>query len=199
MAIRIENDFVVPAAIEQAWAMLTDVPRIAPCLPGAELTDVVEGPIYKGLARVKIGPMQLVFSGEARLTERDVATRVSKMSIRGSDTKGRGNVQSEMTFVLMPEGAATRVRVTTELSLSGSVAQYGRGVGIIKELCNQYAAQFAKNLATRIEAGEADADAGEVKPLSAMALVSGAVRAMVTRTGEKSSKPGDGTSKEDGS
>jgi len=198
MAIRIENEFVVPAPIEQAWAMLTDVPRIAPCLPGAELTEVADGPTYKGLARVKIGPMQLVFSGEARLSASDATTRVSKLSIRGSDTKGRGNVQSEMTFALAAEGAATRVKATTELTLSGSVAQYGRGVGLIKELCNQYAAQFARNLATQIERGEANAAPGEVKPLSAMSLVSGAVRAMVTRTSDDPSKPDEDASKEDG-
>ena len=189
MAIRIENSFVVPASIEQAWALLTDVPRIAPCLPGAELTEI-DGSTYKGEARVKIGPMQLVFKGEARLTQADAAARISTLAIRGSDTKGRGNVQSEMTFRLTPNDAATRVDVVTELTLSGSVAQYGRGVGLIKELCNQYAAQFAKNLAAQIEGGEA-----ESKPLSAVALVSGAVRAMVQRKGE--SDTGEGGSSDE--
>ena len=179
MAIKIENRFVVPAPVEQAWAMLTDVPRIAPCLPGAELTDVVAD-TYKGQARVRIGPMQLVFKGEARLAHADAQARVSRMSIRGADTKGRGNVQSEMTFALTPEGDATRVDVVTELTLSGSVAQYGRGAGLIKELCNQYTAQFAANLAAQIQSGAP----GEAKPLSAVALVSGAVRAMVARKDE---------------
>ena len=112
------------------------------------------------------------------------------MSIRGSDTKGRGNVQSEMTFALSPQGEATRVDVRTELVLSGSVAQYGRGVGLIKEICNQYAAQFAANLAARIEGGDADIAPGEAKPLSAVSLVSGAVRSMITRKSETPGEPG---------
>ena len=187
MAIRIENTFVVPAPIDAAWAWLTDVPRIAPCLPGAELTEVGEGPTYKGLARVKIGPMQLAFRGEARMTDCDPATHVSRLAIRGADTKGRGNVQSEMTFALAPDGDATRVQVTTELTLSGSVAQYGRGAGLVKELCNQYAAQFAQNLAARIAGG--DAEAGGAQPLSAIALVSGAVRAIAARKGDDGDAP----------
>lgn len=190
MAIRIENRFVVPAPLEQAWSLLTDVPQIAPCLPGAELTEV-DGDVYKGQARVKIGPMQLVFKGEARLTQTDTAAHVSRMSVRGADTKGRGNVQSEMTFALTAEGNATRVDVVTELTLSGSVAQYGRGVGLVKELCNQYAAQFAANLAARIQGGESSAAVGEGKPLSAVSLVSGAVRAMVARRSDPASAPED--------
>ena len=197
MAIRIENSFVVPAPIEQAWALLTDVPRIAPCLPGAELTET-DGDTYKGDARVKIGPMQLVFKGEARLAHADAATHVSKMSIRGADTKGRGNVQSEMTFALTPESDATRVDVTTELTLSGSVAQYGRAAGLIKALCNQYAAQFAGNLAAQIQSGTSGTTAGEVKPLSAVSLVSGAMRSMVTRKSDGSSPADDDHSSGDG-
>jgi hypothetical protein len=134
--------------------------------------------------------MQLVFKGEARLTRVDAATRTSTMSIRGSATKGRGSVQSEMTFTLSPQGEATRVDVRTELALSGSVAQYGRGVGLIKEICNQYAAQFAANLAARIEGGDADVTPGEAKPLSAVSLVSGAVRSMITRKSETQADPG---------
>lgn len=192
MAIKIENRFVVPAPIDQAWAILTDVPRIAPCLPGAELTEVVDASTYRGQARVKVGPMQLVFKGEARLARVDAATHTSTMSIRGADTKGRGNVQSEMTFALAQEGDATRVDVTTELTLSGSVAQYGRGVGLIKELCNQYTAQFAQNLATRIQGGESSTAPGEAKPISAISLVSGAVRSMVTRKSDSPGAPDEG-------
>ena len=87
------------------------------------------------------------------------------------------------------EGAATRVNVVTELTLSGSVAQYGRGVGIIKEVCNQYAAQFAKNLAAHVQSGGTGAVPAEAKPLSAVALVSGAVRSMVARKPDPPSGP----------
>jgi len=180
VGIRVENSFMVPTGIEQAWAILTDVPRIAPCMPGAELTEVVDAHTYKGLARVKIGPVQLVFRGEARLHDIDPVNRVSKMSIRGSDTKGRGNIQSEMRFALAAEDDRTRVNVITDLNLTGSVAQFGRGVGLIKEVCNQFANQFATNLAAQIGGGSESVAPGEAKPLSAIGLVSGAVRAMVT-------------------
>lgn len=184
MAIKVENSFVVPASLDAAWAILTDVPRIAPCMPGAEITEAVDAQTYKGLARVKVGPMQLAFSGEAKLHDLDPAARSSRMSIRGSDTKGRGNVQSEMVFSLTDEAGATRVNVVTEISLSGSVAQYGRGVGLIKEICNQFAAQFAKNLAAQIEGGTGATAAA--RPVSALGLVGGAVRAMVTRSPSES-------------
>jgi len=180
MGIKVENSFMVPTGIEQAWTILIDVPRIAPCMPGAELTEVVDADTYKGLARVKIGPVQLLFSGEARLHDIDPVNRVSKMSIRGSDTKGRGNIQSEMTFALAAEGDQTRVNVITDLNLTGSVAQFGRGAGLIKEICNQFANQFANNLAAQIRGGSESIAPGEAKPLSAIGLVSGAVRAMVT-------------------
>lgn len=180
MAIKVENSFLVPASIEEVWRLLTDVPRIAPCMPGAEITAVVDAQTYKGLARVKVGPMQLAFSGEARLHGLDEASHTSRMSVRGMDTKGRGNVQSEMVFSLAEQAGATRVNVVTEISLTGTIAQYGRGAGLIKEICNQFAAQFANNLAAQIEGGDAAAG-GAAKPLSAIGLVGGAVRALVTR------------------
>jgi carbon monoxide dehydrogenase subunit G len=182
MAVKVENSFLVPASIELAWTILTDVPRITPCMPGAELTEVVDANTFKGLARVKIGPMQLAFAGEAKLEEVDTANRSCKLSIRGNDTKGRGNVASEMRFALSAEGeSSTRVNVMTDLTLSGSVAQYGRGVGLIKEICNRFANEFAANLARQIESGGEAIASGGAKPLSAIGLVSGAVKAMVTR------------------
>lgn len=185
MGIKVENSFLVPATLDAAWRILTDVPRIAPCMPGAEITAIVDARTYKGLARVKVGPMQLAFSGEAKLESMDPATHTSKMSVRGADTKGRGNVQSEIVFALTAVAGGTRVDVVTEISLSGSVAQYGRGVGLIKEICNQFAAQFATNLAAQIEGGaSANEPGGAAKPLSALGLVGGAVRAMVTRTAD---------------
>lgn len=198
MAIKIENSFLVPTALERAWEILIDVPRITPCMPGAELTEIVDAKTYKGQARVKIGPVQLLFRGEARLHDTDAVARVSRLSIRGNDTKGRGNVQSEMSFTLVPEGDQTRVHVVTELALTGSVAQYGRGAGLIKEICNQFANQFAANLAAQIKGGGESVAQGEVKPLSAIGLVSGAVRAMVTRKSdvENSAPPADGANQQ---
>jgi len=181
MGIKVESSFVVPARIEDAWRILPDVPRIAPCMPGAEVTEVVDEHTYKGLARVKIGPMQLVFNGEARLHDLDPVAHTSHMSARGGDNKGRGSVQSEMRFSLLPEGEQTRVTVQTDIALSGAVAQYGRGAGMIKEICNQFAAQFARNLAAQVEGGGNVTAGGAAKPVSAIGVVTGAVKAMVTR------------------
>ena len=176
MAVRIESHFSVPAGLDQAWAILTDVPKIAPCIPGAEVTEVVDAWTYKGHARVRIGPVELLFKGEARLHDVDVAAHTSRLTARGADSKGRGHVQSEMRFALTAHGDTTRVDVTTDIALAGSVAQYGRGVGIIRELCNQLTQQFARNLAAQIE-GRADAPASQA--VSGVGLVASAVKAMV--------------------
>ncbi len=178
MAIRVENSFLVPAALDDAWRMLTVVPAVAPCIPGGQITEAIDATTYKGQVRVKLGPVQLVFAGEASLHDIDAESHSSRLLARGGDTKGRGSVQSEMRFVLVPEGEQTRVSVTTDVTLAGSVAQYGRGVGMIRELCNQLTAQFARNLAAQIE-GRADAKSGHA--VSALGLAAGAVKAMVRK------------------
>ncbi|RPI45188.1 MAG: hypothetical protein EHM59_10840 [Betaproteobacteria bacterium] len=181
MGIQVETSFLVPAGLEDAWAILIDVPKVAPCIPGAEITEVVDACTYKGVARVKVGPVQLVFSGEAKLHEVDPQARTSRLSARGGDTKGRGSVRSEMRFALTPEAEKTRVSVSTDIMLAGAVAQYGRGVGMIREVCNQLTQEFARNLAARIEGGP-DAASGEpAKPVSAVGVVASAVKALVKR------------------
>lgn len=175
--MRIENSFHVPAGLEQSWKIITDVPSLVSCMPGAELTETTPDGAYRGVARVKIGPVQLQFNGEARLEDVDAGAHTMKVRSRASDAKGRGTVASEMAFALVPEGERTRVDVTTELTLTGAVAQYGRGAGLIREVANQFTKDFASNLEkkvlteTRIEA----------KPISGLRLLLGALRAMVGR------------------
>jgi len=182
MALRIENTFTVPAGIDAAWGTLTDVPGLVPCMPGAELTGIVDERTYKGLGRIRVGPIELAFKGEARLLEADADHRRLRMSLRGTDAKGRGNVHAEMAMSLAIDGEATRVDVTTDLVLSGAVAQYGRGAGIVREICNQFTAKFAANLAARMGTGGTACAEGEpAQPLSAIGLVAGAVKAAVTR------------------
>ncbi|MCC6535140.1 MAG: SRPBCC family protein [Burkholderiales bacterium] len=164
MSVKVENSFLVPASVEQAWTILTDLPRVAPCLPGAEITEIVDATTYRGRARVKIGPIELGFQGEARLHDVDPQLRTSRLTARGGDAKGRGSVHSQMRFALAGEGDHTRVHVHTELILAGSVAQYGRASGVVREVCNQLAAQFARNLAALIEG------AGASTPSSAVSL-----------------------------
>jgi len=180
LAVHIDTSFVVKAPLADAWALLTDIPRIAPCMPGAELTEVADADIYRGVVRVKIGPVALVFQGEARMQEVDATTHSARMATRATDTKGRGGAQSDIRFTLETQGDATLVKIGTDLTLTGAVAQYGRGAGLIKEVANQFAQQFAANLEKRILAGDA-ATNEPAKPLSGIGLAVNASKAAVGR------------------
>jgi carbon monoxide dehydrogenase subunit G len=180
--MKIENSFHVPAGLEASWQIITDVPSLVACMPGAELTEVAPDGAYRGIARVKIGPVQLQFNGEARLYDVDPQARSMKVRSRASDAKGRGTVASEMAFALVPEAGRTRVDVVTDLTLTGAVAQYGRGAGLIREVANQFTRDFAANLAQRLEAKPAAIEeAPRGKSLSGIRLLFAALRAMLGR------------------
>src|SRR4051794_16720197 len=153
--MKIETDFSVPVPPAKAWPLLLDVPRIAPCLPGASLTDDLGDRRYRGQATVKVGPVQLQFGGEAQITDIDEAARKARVTAKGADTKGRGNASANVDFALVADGDGTRVHVITDLQLVGAVAQYGRAAGLLKEIANQLVKQFADNL--RDEIGRAGA------------------------------------------
>ena len=175
--MKIDNTFHVPASLEESWKIITDVPALVSCMPGAELTEVAADGAYKGLARVKIGPVQLQFNGEARLYDVDARAHTMKVRSRASDAKGRGTVASEMAFALVPDGERTRVAVVTDLTLTGAVAQYGRGAGLIREVANQFTKDFAANLESLVLKKEKAVP----KPVSGLGLVLAALRAMVGR------------------
>jgi carbon monoxide dehydrogenase subunit G len=144
--MRINNTFFIAASPDRAWQVLLDVPRIAPCLPGARLTEVIGPERYKGEAAVKLGPVQLQFGGEALLSVVDSAARSARVTARGSDRKGRGSAAAVMNFSLAVEGFGTRVTIDTDLTLTGSIAQYGRASGLIKEIASELISQFAANV-----------------------------------------------------
>ena len=175
--MKIENSFYVPAGVDESWKIITDVPSLVACMPGAELTEAAPDGSYRGLARVKIGPVQLQFNGEARLYDVDADAHTLKVRSRASDAKGRGTVASEMAFALVAEGKRTRVDVVTDLTLTGAVAQYGRGAGLIKEVANQFTRDFASNLEKMVLTKTRT----EAKPVSGVRLLLGALRAMVGR------------------
>lgn len=149
--MQFENNFDVPLPPAEAWKVLLDVPRIAPCLPGAELTETVGHDKYKGRAGVKIGPVNLFFAGEAEIVERDDAAMKARLKGRGNDTKGRGQASATVDFSLAPAGDGTRVNVVTDLNMTGMVAQYGRASGLMKEIAGAILGQFAENLRKEIE------------------------------------------------
>jgi hypothetical protein len=145
-----DNSFEVPLPVDEAWKVLMDIRRIAPCLPGAELTEVVDDRTYKGKVGVRLGPVSLAFAGTVRFDEIDDANHGARIAAQGSDTKGRGAANATATFHLEPVSGGSRVLVHTNLTLSGAVAQYGRGVGIIQMTAAQIITQFAANLKAQL-------------------------------------------------
>jgi uncharacterized protein len=158
-----DNSFEVPLPPGKAWEVLMDIRRIAPCMPGAELTDVADERTYKGRIGVRLGPVALTFAGTVKFEEIDAAGHTARVAAQGSDAKGRGAANAVAAFRLEPAGGGTKVLVHTNLNLSGAVAQYGRGVGIIQLTAAQIISQFANNLKAQLakeDAAGAAAPAG---------------------------------------
>lgn len=157
MAEQLVNEFTVNRPIDEAWAVITDVERIAPCLPGAQLQEI-EGDVYRGIVKVKLGSIAPQFKGQAHFLERDDADHRAVLKAEGRDTGGRGNASAEITAQaesLSP--TSTRVVVTTDLAITGKVAQFGRG--IIGDVSKKLMAQFAGNLNTMLDEDAPDAGA----------------------------------------
>jgi carbon monoxide dehydrogenase subunit G len=164
------NEFNIPLPPEQAWDVLLDIPRIAPCMPGATLTEVVDAETYKGMVSVKIGPVALVFSGTARFREIDPVKKTAVVKAQGNDTKGRGNANAVVSFSLATAPDGSIVTVKTNLNLSGSVAQYGRGVGIIQAVAAELTGAFARNLQAELAKSEAGTSETAYAPAAAPPL-----------------------------
>ena len=147
-----DNSFEVPLPPAQAWPVLMDIKRIAPCMPGAELTEVVDDKTYKGKIGVRLGPVALTFAGTVTFDEIDNANHRARVKAQGTDAKGRGGANAMASFRVEPAGAGSKVLVHTDLALSGSVAQYGRGVGMIQATAAQIINQFAGNLKAQLAA-----------------------------------------------
>ena len=142
------NDFTVKAPIDEAYATLTDVERIAPCLPGAQLTEV-EGDTYRGLVKVKVGPITAQFKGQASFVERDADQHRAVLKAEGRDTGGKGNASALITAQLEEVDAEmTKVTVSTDLTITGKVAQFGRGA--LADVSEKLLRQFVTNLETTV-------------------------------------------------
>lgn len=175
--VEFDNSFEVPLSPEEAWPLLMDIRRIAPCMPGAELTEVVDDKTYKGKIAVRLGPVALAFAGVVKFEELDSANRTARVKAQGSDAKGRGGANATAAFHLEPSRGGSKVLVHTDLALSGAVAQYGRGVGIVQATAAQIMSQFAANLRAQIAdqrpatAADAPAAPAPAKPISGLALM----------------------------
>src|SRR3954469_5970492 len=150
--MEINNSFEVPLPPPDAWKVLMDIPRITPCMPGAELTGVVDKDTYNGKVSVKLGPVALTFAGQVKFTDIDEAAHKARVKAQGKDSKGRGGANANVDFHLEPTAAGTRVLVKTDLTLSGAVAQYGRASGLIQDVAQQLIGQFAQCLKAQLAA-----------------------------------------------
>ena len=178
-----DNTLEVPLPPGEAWKVLLDIERIARCIPGAELTEVVDRNTYKGKVAVRLGPIALSLAGQARLEEVDDVQHKARVRAHGSDPKGRGSSDSVIDFRLEPAGAGTRVLIHTDVKLSGAIAQYGRGSGMIQSFAGQLLDQFGESLKAQLAqspapAAQADTAARPataapqpVKPVSGLKLV----------------------------
>jgi uncharacterized protein len=145
-----DSSFEIPLAPDQAWPVLMDVARIAPCMPGAELTEIIDAQNYKGKISVRLGPVALAFAGRIQLEDIDNTKHSARVKAQGSDAKGRGAANAAATFKVEPKGTGSIVLIHTDLMLSGAVAQYGRGVGMIQATAAQIIKQFADNLRAQL-------------------------------------------------
>jgi uncharacterized protein len=146
-----DNSFDVPLSPAQAWAVLMDIRRIAPCMPGAALTEVIDAQNFRGKIAVRLGPVALAFAGRVQFEDIDDTNHSARVKAQGSDDKGRGSANATATFRIEPADIGSRVFIHTDLMLSGAVAQYGRGVGMIQATASQIIGQFAGNLRAQLE------------------------------------------------
>ena len=146
------NEFRVGVPVEEAWAVLTDVERIAPCLPGAQLTEV-DGETYSGNVKVKVGPITAQYKGTATFIEKDDDVHRAVLKADGRDTRGQGNASALVTATLVADGDGTLVTVKTDLTITGKVAQFGRGV--LADVSSKLVGQFVQSLEADVLSGSA--------------------------------------------
>ncbi|GII88591.1 hypothetical protein Ssi03_65810 [Sphaerisporangium siamense] len=178
MAMRFEHDFTVPVPVEQAWSVLLDVERVASCLPGATL-DGVEGDVFTGRMKVKVGPITVTYRGEASFTSVDKDAHTLSLKASGKEARGTGTAGAVVTATLAGEGPRTRVTVETSFTVTGRPAQFGRGV--MAEVGAKLIDRFAENLAALLR--EAPEEAG-TETTAADAATAGIAAAAEVREGE---------------
>jgi carbon monoxide dehydrogenase subunit G len=196
--VKIEDSFRVEVPVEEAWKVLLDLERIAPCLPGAQLTEV-EGDEYRGTVKIKVGPITAQYKGVAKIEVADEASRKVVLQAEGRDTRGQGNASATVVATLVPDGDGTTVNIDTDLNITGKVAQFGRGV--MADVSSKLLGQFADNLKQDVLSGsEMPTDPGPAAGTAAAGTATGgtgsAVDAGFASTGESDAGPRKIESKE---
>ncbi len=156
--MELNNEFRVGVTVPEAWKVLTDVERIAPMLPGAQLQEV-EGDEYRGVVKVKVGPITAQYKGAATFVEQDENAGKVVLKASGRDTRGQGNASALITATMIPDGDGTKVSVVTDLTVTGKVAQFGRGV--LAEVSAKLIGQFVDTLEADLASSGAGVAAGE--------------------------------------
>lgn len=170
--MRLDHNFTVPVPVDEAWKVLLDLPRIAPCMPGATLT-AVEDDTFTGTVKVKLGPINLTYQGKGRFVERDEAAHRLVIEASGRDARAAGTAAATVTATLAPEGETTRVDVVTDLTVTGRPAQFGRGM--LADVSGKLLGQFAECLADTLSGpapeapAETAAEPGAAEPGTATA------------------------------
>jgi carbon monoxide dehydrogenase subunit G len=141
--MELTNEFTVPLPVEETWALLTDLERIAPCMPGAQLQEV-EGEEHRGIVKVKVGPITAQYKGVASFIERDDEAHVAVLRAEGRDTRGQGNASATITATVTERDDQSHVVVVTDLTVTGKVAQFGRNV--MSDVSSKLLAQFVERL-----------------------------------------------------
>src|SRR3954462_1519392 len=156
--MNLENEFTVPVPVDEAWQVRLDVERMAPCMPGATLTSV-DGDDFTGTVKVKVGPITVTYNGEAKFLSKDDATHRAVIEAKGKESRGSGTAGATVTTQLVGEGSTTKVRVESDVNVTGRPAQFGRGV--MAEVAAKLIDQFAKCLEDEINSGPPVAPAAE--------------------------------------
>ncbi len=158
--MRIENDMHVSASMEEAWALLTDIPAIAPCLPGAKLIDQ-DGDTYEGTMKVKVGPIVAEYSGTATVVEMNETDRTVKLTASGRDKRGAGNASADIFASMVEDDGSTTVSIATDLKVAGKVAQFGRGA--MADISKKLLGQFAECIEAKLQQADV-VDEAETEP-----------------------------------
>jgi carbon monoxide dehydrogenase subunit G len=178
----IKNEFEVAQPVEKVWQFFGDIPQVAACLPGTELTSDLGDDSYEGQVAVRMGPVKLSFAGKARITERDEAAKRIVVDASGAEVRGRGQASMVVTATLSKTGTGTKVGVAQDLQLAGAAAQYGRGM--IADVTSVLMRDFSANLARRIDAADRGVSPDQVasaSPASGFALGLRAARMALAR------------------
>jgi carbon monoxide dehydrogenase subunit G len=167
----IRSEFEAAQSIDKVWSFFEDIPQVAACLPGADLTNEIDDDRYEGTVTIRLGPVKLEFDGAAEVKERDEANKTIAVDASGADKKGRGQAALQLNVALASSPRGTKIDVSLDLQLAGAAAQYGRG--LVADVTSVLLDEFATNMGNRLDALESGLDpdqAASTRPASGLLI-----------------------------